>query len=628
MGTPKDHASRCDPDSVIDGDWARDQRHVAAMSVASSCYEGLLRNHDITPDLNTVLIVNPHSFTDPAVVAYPQLPGEADSCSRPHHHAGADVRAEGSKRRCPQARADLPRVRYEDQFYSGPDEHCEQRAVPGSPFAGCCPQPDDRDVASALLPAVVAHVMPLRRQGANRSERRCPDVSIGLCPRVVVRVVGGSRLGPDAPSACYVLPVPHRLSVLLVGLNYAPETTGIAPYSAGLAEELHRRQGRVRVVTAYPHYPQWTFGSDRLPWTSRAIERGVRVDRLRHLLPKSPGGVWRGLSEISFGLATCLTRFGRPDVLVLVSPALLSTAVVMMRTRLTHRKTPVIVWVQDLYSLGLRELDAEKGFLASAVKTLERWVLREADKVVVIHERFRDTVVDDLGVESGAVEVVRNWSHTAWIDSPDRDLTRARYGWGEADFVVLHAGNMGLKQGLENVVSAARLARERGSAVRFVLVGDGNQRESLKNLSAAVDSLEMISPLPDPEFQEVLGAADALLVNERPGVAGMAVPSKLTTYFGTGLPVIGATDAGSVTESEMLQAGAGPVVRAGDPAALLDAAERLALDPEAAKAMGARARDFRASRLSAEASFDRFASLLQGLAQGRTPSTAREAGTA
>jgi len=423
------------------------------------------------------------------------------------------------------------------------------------------------------------------------------------------------------PSNCYVQSVRRPSSVLLVGLNYGPESTGIAPYTSGFAAELARRGDRVRVISAFPHYPQWRFADGGVPSGSTTLEAGVTVERRRHRLPRKPGGLSRALSELSFGVAVLATRFGRPEVVVLVSPALLSSAVALIKARLVTRR-PVVVWVQDLYTLGLQELGEGKARLADrAIAAVERWCLRSADAVVVIHERFRDTVVDMLGVDPAAVTVVRNWSHLEDAESVDRAAARARLGWGQSDFVVLHAGNMGVKQGLDNVVEAARLAASSGSAVRFVLLGDGNQREHLANLSAGVPTLSMIGSLPDDAFRNALGAADALLVNERRGVAGMAVPSKLTSYFSTGLPLIAATDPGGVTESEVLLADAGLVVPAGDPRALLEAAEALEADGERAAELGENGRRYRATRLTPRASFDRFTQLLQELAAGRGETT-------
>lgn len=414
------------------------------------------------------------------------------------------------------------------------------------------------------------------------------------------------------------------LSILLIGINFAPEATGIAPYSAGLAGELVRRGNRVRVLTAHPHYPQWAFDGVPPRRTRGATPRLV-VERFRHRLPLKPGGLSRAVSEISFGVVSSRVRLGRPDVVLLVSPALLSSAISFVRSRIGRRR-PVVVWVQDLYSLGLRELSEKPSRLARLVSALEAWLLRHADAVVVIHERFKDHVVRELRVPSKSVTVVRNWSHLDEPEPVDRSAARGVLGWADDDYVVLHAGNMGLKQGLENVVEAARLADRRSSRVRFVLVGDGNQRERLEAAAAEVPSLQMLGSLPEAQFQRALAAADVLLVNEKPGVAGMAVPSKLTTYFTTGLPVVAATDPGSVTESEVLLSGGGVVVPAGDPSALLAAVESLAADSSGAAALGREGRKFREEHLSSRASFDIYAQLLQDLVQGRRAASSRGSG--
>lgn len=417
---------------------------------------------------------------------------------------------------------------------------------------------------------------------------------------------------------CYVRQVNTPLSVLLVGINYAPESTGIAPYTAGLAEGLHERGERVRVLTAYPHYPEWSFREERVPRRRRQNLRGVVVDRFRHLLPQGSGGVGRGLSEISFGLAVSLARWGRTDVVVLVSPALFSTLVTIVRARIFGRRK-VVVWVQDLYSLGVKELAGQKrDRLAGLVAAVEGWVLRRADRVVVIHERFRDTIVEQLGVSRDAVAVVRNWSHLDEHVPMDRVQSRRALGWRHDEVIVLHAGNMGVKQGLENVVNAARLAEERCVPVKFVLLGDGNQKDLLVRSAEGIDTISILAPLGDDEFRQALDAADVLLVNELAGVNGMAVPSKLTSYFSTGRPVVAATDPGSVTENEVLVSGGGVVVPAGEPEALLAAVESLAADAERSAELGRAGQAFRAARLTETGAIDSYAQVLEGLARRHT----------
>ncbi|WIB67974.1 glycosyltransferase family 4 protein [Curtobacterium sp. MCBD17_035] len=410
--------------------------------------------------------------------------------------------------------------------------------------------------------------------------------------------------------------MPHRIAVLVVGVNYAPEMTGIAPYTAGLAEGLASRGHRVRVITAFPHYPAWRFDSAGVPLHRRESLEGVRVDRVRHLLPRSPIGVQRFLSELSFGVRAAARRWGRPDVVVLVSPALFASVVALLRARLARR--PVVTWVQDLYALGLQELgDGGSGTVTRVLAAVESWVLRHSDRVVVIHDRFREHVVRSLSVPEGRVDVVRNWTHLQPGVNTDRAAVRRSLGWGEDEVVVLHVGNMGVKQGLGNVIEAAKLAERSGSAVRFVLLGDGNQRAELERQGGDATHVQFIAPLPDREFRQTMESADVLLVNEKPGVGGMAVPSKLTSYFAAGLPVLAASDPGGVTESEVRASGGGVVVRAGDPAALLEAAVALGRDPRRRAELGAAGREYRHTHLSVDGAMQSYARLLADVVHQR-----------
>ena len=176
----------------------------------------------------------------------------------------------------------------------------------------------------------------------------------------------------------------------------------------------------------------------------------------------------------------------------------------------------------------------------------------------------------------------------------------------ENDIVALHAGNMGAKQGLENVIHAAKLAESVHAPVRFVLLGDGNQRARLEQIGTGVTNLEMIDPLPDNEYQSVLAAADVLLVNEKPSVAEMAVPSKITSYFTTGNPVVAATRADSITAAEIESSGGGLVVAPDSPSGLLAAVRSLGTDRNLARRLGSAGMKFCTETLSQRHAIDKY----------------------
>lgn len=401
--------------------------------------------------------------------------------------------------------------------------------------------------------------------------------------------------------------------VLVLGLNYPPEKTGISPYTGAMTRGLVRRGFVTRVLTTHPHYPDWKVPSGYGQWSRSEQIDGVDVTRLKHYVPRRPKGVRRALSEASFGARVATHDWSDPDAIVVVSPALISSLLGALRAKLTHRKKPLVVWVQDLYTLGMVETGQAGGFAVKVMSALEGWLLRSADKVIVIHDRFAARVADDFGVPRDRIEVVRNWTHLPPSPEVDVEAARRSLGWGKGEIVVLHAGNMGVKQGLENVVDAARLACERDLPVRFVLLGHGSERDRLKALGAGLSSLEFLSPLNDAEFSAALASADSLLVNELPGVSEMAVPSKLTSYFSAGRPVVAATDVSGITAEEVRAADAGVVVPASDPEALLDAVTALGADPGHAEHLGKNGRLYRKTVLDEESAINRFTEMLTRL---------------
>jgi len=399
------------------------------------------------------------------------------------------------------------------------------------------------------------------------------------------------------------------MRVLVIGANYAPEPSGNAPYTSALARRLAERGHDVRVITTHPHYPEWRVRASYGAWSSREVVDGVPVRRLRHYVPRVPTPGRRLAAETSFGLRSAAVRWPASDVVLLVSPSLFAAASALARARLSRvvgRERRVVLWTQDLYSLGVEETGTATGAVARVVQAVERAVTRGSDAVVAIHDRFAAHLVRVLGVPPERVTTVRNWTHLPERAPVDRAAARRALGWRDDEVVVLHAGNQGAKQGLENVVEAGRLVDRRGLRVRFVLLGDGSRRRELEAAADGVRSVQFVDPLPDEGFVAAMAAADVLLVNELAGLSQMSVPSKLTSYFDAGRPVLAATAAGSTTAEELAAAGAGLRVEPEDPGALVDAVVRLADDPAGADRLGAAGRRYRRSVLSEDAAVARF----------------------
>jgi len=393
--------------------------------------------------------------------------------------------------------------------------------------------------------------------------------------------------------------------VLVVGINYAPEPTGIAPYTTRTAEHLATRARGVEVLTGLPHYPRWQV-SERYRGRARTTETRTgpdapQVRRLWHYVPGRQSALTRAGYELSFLAHAAATRpQHRPDLVVAVTPAL-GGAVAAARTAQRYGAQLLVV-VQDLMAKAAGQSGISGGVAVSgATARLEGFALRRADRVVVVSESFRPAV-RAYGVPDEKIAVLPNWTHITPTEV-DRDDARRSLGWARDRFVVAHTGNMGLKQDLGTVVEAARRLP---AGIDVLLLGDGSQRRALETQAAGVANLRFVDPLDEATYPLALAAADLLLVNERSTVGDMSLPSKLTSYLSAGRPVLAAVAADGATAAELGRTrGAGLVVRPGDPDLLARSIVELRADEVLRTAMG------RAGWQYAHARLDQGASMLR-----------------
>lgn len=399
--------------------------------------------------------------------------------------------------------------------------------------------------------------------------------------------------------------------ILIIGIYYHPEETGIAPYTTDLAEYLAIRGMKVTVLAGIPHYPKWRAfeGYGGRLWNVESIN-GVEVRRLRTFIPHKQSALKRAAYEVTFaGHLISLRKTLCPDMILGVVPNLSGGLVAAAAGRRFGR--PFGLWVQDLTGpAALQSGIAGGGKVASITSKLEGYALRAASGVAIASEGFQPYLVAH-GVRPDRLEFLPNWAH---VESPDCDRLEVRnaLGWGPGEIVALHAGNMGLKQELENVIGAAKLA-DGSKRIRFVFLGNGSQRARLETLAAGLRNVTFMDPVPSQDFVNVLCASDVLLVNERATVTDMSLPSKLTSYFLAGRPVLAAVAIEGATARFLNDTGTGLTVPAGEPQLLLDALNHLLGDPALQAALPTAATNFALEHLTASHSLTKFEPFLTRL---------------
>jgi colanic acid biosynthesis glycosyl transferase WcaI len=381
--------------------------------------------------------------------------------------------------------------------------------------------------------------------------------------------------------------------VLVLALNYTPEKTGTGPLTGELCTHLRERGYDVQVIAAPPHYPEWQLHEGytmRFPYTE--IVSGVPVRRVPIWLNGKPA---RAHQRIAFNLSFVLStiwqglRSRKPDLIICMTPPIMAGLSARLLARL--RGVPYMIMLNDLEL----QLAAQLGQLRSPTvlriaRQVERQALVGATAVSVLSESF-GAYVRAQGIAARKVHLVPDWVDTSFIQPlPRNRYLTERCGLPFETPVVLHAGNMGEKQGLETLVRCGPLVAH--AHIHIVLVGSGFARERLIALANEVGATNVhFLPLqPRENLPEMLAGADVLALIQRPEVVDSVAPSKLLTYLASGRPILASVPGGSDTERIIEGSECGVMVPPGDAVALADQLLTLIRDSRRCAEMGHNAR--------------------------------------
>lgn len=330
------------------------------------------------------------------------------------------------------------------------------------------------------------------------------------------------------------------MKIDLLSLNYSPELTGIGKYNGEMCPWLSGKGDQVRVICAPPYYPEWSVheGYSGFRYQTDSID-GVSVTRCPLYVPNVTSTIKRIAHLITFSISSslilCRRLFSKPDILVVVEPTLFSVPSALLYCKLTSTKS--VLHVQDyevdaMFGLGMA---SKEGIVAKLAFSTERFLMQRFDAVSSISlsmiERARQKGVDD-----GKLIFFPNWSDTDFVH-PGVDGASLRDSWGvkSTEKVVLYAGNIGAKQGLELVVEAASRYSDRPE-VRFFMVGAGAYVDDLKRLAAEknVSNIEFKPLQAWEDVPAMLAMTDVHLVIQKKGAADSVLPSKLTNILSAG----------------------------------------------------------------------------------------------
>jgi len=337
------------------------------------------------------------------------------------------------------------------------------------------------------------------------------------------------------------------MKIIIIGINYYPELTGISVYSTEMCEYLASKGHNVVMLTGFPYYP---FGTDFSSWNKEKGGgfklflneniNGVKVKRVNLYKPKKTSTIKRIFHEFSFCfLATVRLIFmcGKHNVIVCVGPPLFLGITAYIISRL--KRVPYIFHIKDLQPDAAVELGMiKKGLFCSFLYAIEKFIYKKSDKVLTISHGMRNKIIAK-GFKEDKVGLFYDWANPELLKPMSKDNSFSKRYNPQNKFLVLHAGNMGQKQDMRIILESAELLKEDDS-IHFLIIGRGAKRSFVENyiMSHNLTNVTLLDVQPREILNEMFASADVALITQTRIVKDIVMPSKVFGPASVGRPLI------------------------------------------------------------------------------------------
>jgi glycosyltransferase involved in cell wall biosynthesis len=380
---------------------------------------------------------------------------------------------------------------------------------------------------------------------------------------------------------------------LILTQFFAPEIGASQVRLAYFCRELAAAGHEVEIVTGMPHHPAGRiFPEYRGNFYFQEKWEGLTIHRV--WLYATKGANWKRLLNYASFVVTSLVglaRANKPDYVFVDSPPLFLGISGWIAAKWWN--VPLIFNVADLWPDSVRDLGVMKdGALVNFAYRLENWIYRHSTVVTAVTEGIRNSLLKTKGLPPEKVLFMPNGVDTTLFHpTPPDEALKGKLGL-TGKKVVLYAGNHGYAGAVEQILYAAKSLRYENS-VHFLLIGEGPEKQKLKELAAelGLTNITFHDQVPLEEMPDYVSLADLAVVTLRKSqVMAGARPAKAFVMMAGGKPIVLAAEGEA---ARLIQSsGAGVVVPPEDHESIANAIRTLLQHPSIAAEMGAAGRNF------------------------------------
>ena len=364
--------------------------------------------------------------------------------------------------------------------------------------------------------------------------------------------------------------------ILLITAVYPPEPVVSARLSCDLYHALKEKDHEVKVLHPQPTRPNgFDFGS--------SIDSGadeIIVDS--YTCPQS-SLTGRVKESFSFGKACSkyIAKHHEEIALIYANAWPMGSQYRLVKAAKKYG-IPVVMHIQDVYpeSLTNKMPSLVGGVLRSLILPMDKFILRNSDKVIAISEKMKNYLCKTRGIDAEKVSVVINWQDETEFLNYEKSAVHEVH----EQFTFMYMGNIGPVAGVDLLIDAFEIAHIDNA--RLVIAGSGSMKVSLQNKAKDNPNIEFWD-VPNGKVPEIQAKANVMMLPIKKGAASSSIPSKLPAYMFSAKPIIGSMDQDSDTANAIIAAESGYIVEPEDKERLAETMSVMAAkDKNELEAMG------------------------------------------
>ncbi len=172
--------------------------------------------------------------------------------------------------------------------------------------------------------------------------------------------------------------------------------------------------------------------------------------------------------------------------------------------------------VGDLWPDAAIELDViQNRWLKNFLWRMEKQIYKHAYAIVALSPAIRDAI--QKKIPNKTVHVIPNMADCQYFNLEKKQAALEKKYQVDGQFVISYFGAMGFANGLEHLLACAKACQREKLNIRFILTGDGAERENLieKSKALQINNVSFQSFQNREGIAELMNVTDAVFVSYR-----------------------------------------------------------------------------------------------------------------